>query len=198
MRKLTMVVMGLLWLQGCAQHPVEPAATPAATTTVAPSPHEDFRTFCTHAACQHDVDIDLIQAGLAGYHHHFELLPPAVQPEVVTVYAGQKVKAAATFKDGRFAGWVEPAAATADDVILTFDLQQGSSGMMLDMHNDSQKMVKLSLYKVDLRAIGGEPQYTSSCPVMAGAGDFETWPEPVFEIDVRSAEISASAAGACN
>lgn len=193
MRNPAMILAALLWIAGCARQPTHASATP-----VAPPAQEDFRTFCTHAACQRDVDIDLIQAGLGEYHHHFELLPPSVQPEVVTVYAGQKVKAAATFKDGKFAGWVAPAAATADDVMLSFDLQQASSGMMLDVHNDSQRMVKLSLFKVDLRAVGGEPQYTSSCPVMAGTGDFETWPEAVFEIDVRSADLSPSAAGACN
>src|SRR5690242_3319132 len=114
MRKPALVVTALLWIAACAQQPATPpAVAPAVMQPAAPSPPEDFRTFCIHAACQHDVDIDLIQPGLVQYHRHFDLLPPSVQPQVVTVYAGQKVKAAATFKDGKFAGWTEAPAAKA-------------------------------------------------------------------------------------
>ncbi|HEY3644996.1 MAG TPA: hypothetical protein VGM16_06620 [Gammaproteobacteria bacterium] len=197
MRKLAMVIAGLSWMAGCAQQPAKSTAAQAVAAAPAPPP-EDFRTFCTHAACQHDVDVDLVQADGGKYHRHFDLLPPSVQPQLITIYPGQKVQAAATFKDGKFAGWIDASAAKADDVILSFDLEQGSIGMTLSIHNDGQKLVKLDLSKLDLQAASDEPQHTSSCPVFAGKGDFELWSEPVFEIDVVSADISPAAAGICN
>ena len=199
MRELLMLVTGLLWIAACVQQPANPpAARPAAGKPAAPLPHEDFHTYCTHAACQHDVDIDLVQANGGRYHRHFDLLPPSVQPHLVTVHPGQTVKAAASFEDGKFIGWSEAAAAKPGDVLLTFKLQQGIAGMMLSVHNDSDRPVKLTLLKVDLQAADDEPEHTSSCPVMARGGDFETWPEPVFEIDVRSAGLVPAVAGICN
>lgn len=194
-----MIVAGLLWIVACAQQPVAaptPAAQPAAEVPAAAPAHEDFQTYCTHAACQHDVDIDLTQADGNKYHRHFSLMPPTVQPQLITVYPGQTVKAAAAFKDGQFTGWTTVPAAQAGDVVLTFKLEQGAAGMMLSVHNDSGKQVKLALYKVDLQHPDDDPAYTSSCPVLAGGDGFETWPESIFEIDVRSADISA--ASACN
>lgn len=198
MRNLVMVIAGVLSLAACARQPANPSATSPAAAAAVPPPQEDFRSFCSHAACQHDVDIDLTQADGRLYHRHFDLLPPSVQPQLVTVYPGQTVKVAATFKDGKFAGWAEATAAKLGDVVLSFDLRQGSAGMMLSVHNDSETRVKLSVAKVDLQAASDEPKHTSSCPVMPGGGDFETWPEPVFQIDVQSADISPAMAGACD
>lgn len=195
MRKLTMVAAGLLCIAACARQPAQPPT--AAPATVPPS-HEDFRTFCSHADCQRDVDIDLATSDGKLYHRHFALLPPSVQPDLVTIYPGQKVQAAAVFRDGKFGGWVEAGAAKPGDVLLAFELQQGPAGMVLSIHNGSQKTVKLALAKVDLRASGDDPQHTSSCPVLAGGADSETWPEPIFEIDVQSADLSPAAAGTCD
>lgn len=194
-----MMIAGLLGIAACAQQPATapiPAAPPAATAPAAA--HEDFQTYCSHADCQHDVDIDLIQADGSKYHRHFSLMPPTVQPQLVTIYPGQTVKAAASFKDGKFAGWTTVKEAKPDDVVLAFKLEQVEPGMMLSVVNDSGKQVKLALYKVDLQHPEDDPAYTSSCPVLAGSGGFEHWPEPIFEIDVRSADISLTSTGYCN
>src|SRR5579871_6156010 len=115
----------MVLLAACAHAPPMPGAPtdkPASSGSMPPVKAGEFEAFCAspNANCQHDIDIDLVDSDGSKFHKHFDLMPPSVQPGFVTIYPGQTIKAAASFQDGKFSGWIEASTAKPDDIVLTF------------------------------------------------------------------------------
>ncbi|MEX2961347.1 hypothetical protein [Microbulbifer sp. TYP-18] len=69
---------------------------------------------------------------------------------------------------------------------VTFELSKMSSGMMLSATNTLDQAVKYDIYMIDY---SGKRHYTSSCPMMAGAGVFESWPHNIPELSIENFRV---------
>jgi hypothetical protein len=151
---------------------------------------DEFEAFCQHAACQRNVVVELREPGESVYKKTFDLMPPSVQPMMLTLFPGQSIEAAASFKDGQFTGWRPVAEAGPDDVRMSFRFSQDEKAphpMLLMIVNKGSKNIKLDLGQ--MRPQDEDPMRTSSCPVLAGKGDVEFWPYPIVELLVGTPKL---------
>ncbi|GAB3103506.1 hypothetical protein G8770_19700 [Aestuariicella hydrocarbonica] len=72
---------------------------------------------------------------------------------------------------------------------ITFELSKMSSGMMLSASNTLDQIVKYDIYMIDYN---GNKHYTSSCPMMAGAGVFESWPHNIPQLSIENFRVLAA------
>ena len=73
-----------------------------------------------------------------------------------------------------------------DEGNVTFNLSRMSAGMMLSATNKLDHIVKYDIYLIDDT---GKKHYTSSCPMMAGAGVFESWPHNIPKLSIENFRI---------
>lgn len=73
-----------------------------------------------------------------------------------------------------------------DEGDVTFNLSRMSAGMMLSASNKLDHIVKYDIYMIDNN---GKRHYTSSCPMMAGAGVFESWPHDIPKLSIENFRI---------
>ncbi len=153
---------------------------------------ENLETYCETSVelCRKNLRIVLRRKEGEAYDETFALLPPAVQPGMLSVHPGETVRAVPQFENGEFAGWRTPKAdEPADTQILTISLEQNdkSEGMMASVGTNTGPALKL---RMGLVRIDGDdaPESTSSCPLAEGGGHtFEMWPYPVFVLLVADA-----------
>ncbi|MFZ5637254.1 MAG: hypothetical protein ACOY82_11815 [Pseudomonadota bacterium] len=151
-----------------------------------------LREHCKTSAspCRENLQVVLRRDGGETYDRTFALLPPAVQPHMISVHPGEIVRAVPLFENERFAGWRAPRAdEPADTQILTIDLDQmdDKAGMMASVSTNTGPALKLRMGLVRLDG-SDEPESTSSCPLRAGGWkNFEMWPYPIFVLLVADA-----------
>lgn len=179
----------------------------AATRPAAASEHaknadeENLETYCETSVepCRKNVRIVLRRKEGEAYDETFALLPPAVQPGMLSIHPGETVRAVPEFENGEFAGWRTPKAdEPADTQILTISLEQSENnpGMMASVGTNTGPALKL---RMGLVRIDGDDsaESTSSCPLEEGGGHtFEMWPYPVFVLLVADATRPAKDDGA--
>lgn len=69
---------------------------------------------------------------------------------------------------------------------VTFSLSKMPTGMMLSASNKLDYIVKYDIYMIDYN---GKKHYTSSCPVMAGSGVFESWPHNIPKLSIENFRV---------
>lgn len=69
---------------------------------------------------------------------------------------------------------------------VTFSLSKMPTGMMLSASNKLDYIVKYDIYMIDYN---GKKHYTSSCPVMAGSGAFESWPYNIPKLSIENFRV---------
>lgn len=153
---------------------------------------ENLDTYCETSVepCRKHLRIVLRRKEGEAYDETFALLPPAVQPGMLSIHPGETVRAVAEFENGEFAGWRTPKAdEPADTQILTISLEQieNDAGMRANVGTNTGPALKL---RMGLVRIDGDDsaESTSSCPLAEGGGHtFEMWPYPIFVLLVADA-----------
>lgn len=69
---------------------------------------------------------------------------------------------------------------------ISFKLSGMDDGMMLSGKNMLNVAIKYDIYMVDYN---GKKHYTSSCPMMAGVGVFESWPHNIPKISIENFRV---------
>lgn len=170
----------------------------AATIPAAASEHEknadeeNLDAYCETSVepCRKNLRIVLRRKEGEAYDETFALLPPAVQPGMLSIHPGETVRAVPYFENGAFAGWRTPKTdEPADTQILTISLEQNDKGegMIASVGTNTGPALKL---RMGLVRIDGDDaaESTSSCPLAEGGGHtFEMWPYPVFVLLVADA-----------
>ena len=154
---------------------------------------EALRTYCrtSPAPCREHLRITLRRDNGKPYDRTFDLLPPAVQPDMVSVHPGETVRAVPLFKDGKFSGWRMPRPdEPAGTQIVTIHLAQAEKGvgMTAKVSTNSGEGLKLRMGLVRLDGTD-QPEATSSCGLRSGGfTSFESWPYPIFVLLVADAK----------
>lgn len=129
----------------------------------------------------------------------WEEAPPVVR-DMASVYAGETIALRGREVESAL---VDLAAGPGegDEPVLELGLSQNADGQMsLRVTNGFDRTVKYRLGMMRLRDEDGRVLETSSCPVGAGLTNFETWPEPIFQLivtDVRFLDDDDPAASRC-
>jgi len=183
-----MMLHGSLLLLALATAPAAPAKPAPPPGTAVPPELVDY---CKARKCRHDVDVTLRDASGKPMHMHRELMPPAVEPDMVNVLPGEKVEFVAEFKDGKFSGWRLPTpkdGAGAYRISIELKQNEKDAGMTATVRNNGPKNLKFSMGLVRVEP-GAKPEGTSSCPVIAKGSGYEMWPFPVGSLLLRDARI---------
>ena len=150
-----------------------------------------LQTFCETAPCRRDLRVRLRRENGKPYDEIFELLPPAVQDNIITIHPGEKVSGVPIFDGDTFTGWraTRPDEA-ADTQIVTIDLAQDEDRVSMRAHVSTNTGTALKLRMGLIRLDGDDqPESTSSCPLQAGGfSSFEMWPYPIFVLLVADAK----------
>jgi hypothetical protein len=132
---------------------------------------QGFIEYCKTALCRKNLTIKLKQDDGKYYERTFELLPPAVQGEMIYIYAGEIIFIEADFNADKPVNFKQVLENTNPDKTIVFDLKQSTDigdglGMMLTVSNPFSKPLH---YKMGMMPLDKEDLYkTSSCPVIAG------------------------------
>lgn len=161
-----------------------------------------LQDYCKTSAspCREHLRIQLRRDKGESYDRTFDLLPPPVQPNMISVHPGETVRAVPIFENDTFTGWRAPRADDpADTQTLTIQLEQapGRADMLAHVGNNTASTLKL---RMGLVRIDGDnaPESTSSCPLRPGMTNFESWPYPIFVLIVAEAKrIPEAEAGLC-
>lgn len=193
-------LLGALLTLASAQATI--AAEPSSAADDADPQLARMREICRASSvpCREQLRIVLRRDKGETYDETHALLPPPVQPGMVSVYPGETVRAVPTFEGDRFSGWRavrddEP----ADTQILSIELKQTDdrAGMSAVVATNTGPALKLRMGLIRLDA--EDPESTSSCPLQAGGGtNHEMWPYPIFVLLVADAtRPTPEQAGVC-
>ena len=146
---------------------------------------QGFIEYCETAMCRKNLTVKLKQNDWQYYERTFELLPPAVQGEMINIYAGEKIFIEADFNADQPENFKQVLENKNPEKTIVFDLKQATDtgdgiGMMLTVSNPFSRPLH---YKMGMMPLDKEDLYkTSSCPVIAGGSIYEHWPHPIFQI----------------
>lgn len=101
------------------------------------------------------------------------------QDGIITIEPKDKVYAEVTVTNGRIAEVTQIESILSPEKTITFEFSETKHGTMLSVQNPFDQPIKYSINMVDY---SGNFHKTSSCPVMAGGGAFESWPHPIPQI----------------
>ena len=102
---------------------------------------------------------------------------------VVTIKPHGKVYAEITVTDGEIAEVTQVESILNPEKTVTFEFSESEYGTMLSVQNPFEQPIKYHINMVDY---SGNFHQTSSCPVMAGGGAFESWPHPIPQLVVSN------------
>ncbi len=145
--------------------------------------------FCKSNSCRQDLTISLKQKDGTKFENTFKLLPPAVQPSFISIYAGETIYIEAVEEKEAPTGLVQVKSMKNPDKTIMFkfeqqnDISDGKS-MLLTVKNPFSKPIR---YNIGMMPLDQENLIkTSSCPVIAKGSVFEIWPFPIFQIVVSN------------
>ena len=153
----------------------------AAQYTVPPEEQERVeKEMCKHVGCAFDVHVVLKQKDGSTYDKRLRTVP-VVQPNGVSVYAGQSVLFEADVQGDQLVNLKLVKTIEHPDKTLSASLVQDSdNSMRLTLHNPFNQNLKIAMGIMPLDHV--DLLNTSSCPVLAGKIGFELWPYPLFQV----------------
>jgi len=145
--------------------------------------------YCQSNPCRNNLKITLNQKDGSIYDKTFKILPPAVQPSFISIYAGETIYVEA--KEGKDAPMELIQVKTIQNpertIVFKFEQQKETGdgkSMLLTVKNPFSKAIR---YNMGMMPLDRERLLkTSSCPVRAGLSVFENWPFPIFQIVVAN------------
>jgi len=143
--------------------------------------------FCKVNPCRKDLTIKLKRIDGSDFQNIFKLLPPAVQPAFISIYAGETLYIEANEGKDAPTDFIQVKEMKNPEKTIVFILKQknkmgDAKSMLLTVINPFSKDIRYSMGMMPLdkeRLIK-----TSSCPVLARKSTFEIWPFPIFQIVV--------------
>lgn len=178
MRTLFATVLTCIVMVGCeSEIPIDASPVPGWDTDFA-------QEMCTTDPCRGPLEVKLRLADGSAFELRLTRGTPIVQKgQIVTIFPGETVLLSATIEGDRLTQ-VRP---TDSDAIpaLQMQLSQAETGpptMQLNVRSTFPRAVKFDLDMMLPGADNGATIYTSSCPVIAGTTNAETWPEPIFQL----------------
>lgn len=125
----------------------------------------------------------IVSALLSGCNSNYvkEQNLKSLQGEIITIEPMHKVYAEVTITDGRIVEVTQVESILNPDKTITFEFSESKHGTMLSVQNPFEKPIKYHINMVDY---SGNFHKTSSCPVMAAGGAFESWPHPIPKLVV--------------
>ena len=102
---------------------------------------------------------------------------------VITIKPQNKVYAELTITDGEIVNVIQAESVLNPEKTVTFEFSETDHGTMLSVQNPFEQPIKYHINMVDF---SGNFHQTSSCPVMAGGGAFESWPHPIPQLVVSN------------
>ena len=126
----------------------------------------------------------------SGYIKEQNLTP--LQGGGVTVKADSVVYAELTITDGKIVAVTPVDRIMTPEKTVTFEFSETENGTMLSVKNPFDQPIKYHINMVDY---SGNFHKTSSCPVMAGGGAFESWPHPIPQLVVSNFRFLESEQG---
>jgi hypothetical protein len=180
-----LLAASMLVFAGCASEQAhrrpEPNSLPAGYQAVAPEEAALVeKEMCQKVDCVFDARIVLRKKDGSVFDKTYHALP-VVQPQGVSVYAGQSVLFEADVLGEHLANPRMVSTVEHPEKTLSAKLEQDNDGsMMLSVHNPFDHHLKISMGIMTLDH--DNLIKTTSCPVVAGGSSFELWPYPVFQV----------------
>jgi len=144
------------------------------------SPEEAKNDMCKMVGCAFDVRVVLKQKDGSTYDKTLPVVP-VVQPNGVSVYAGQSVLFEADIQGDQLGNFKLVRSVEHPEKTLSANLEQTSdNSMRLTVRNPLKQHLKIAMGIMPLDHT--QLVKTSSCPVVAGGASFELWPYPVFQV----------------
>jgi len=170
------IALAFSLLAGCASSP--PAATyrPVAEQETKRVEKE----MCEKVSCVFNARIVLKKKDGTIFDKTYSSLP-TVQPEGVSVYAGQTIQFEADVENDHLTRFVPVDAVQHPEKTLSATLKQVDDGSMtLVVKNPFDRNIKIAMAMMPLDH--DSLLTTSSCPVIAHGANYELWPYPIFQI----------------
>lgn len=188
----------LMLCTACASQPQAPA--PASNQAAVQEACKDPHVQCSDQA----IPIALHFSDGHGFKQTLQPPIPLVQYDHVYLYPGQALYVEADEVDGKLVNLRVVPAMVHPEKTLILGLQQnggnGGEGMMFSIQQPFDRPLKYRAQVMDFDSPGAFKQ-TSTCPVIAKGGGYETWPEPITQMMVGEfhfVDASSPDAGACS
>lgn len=122
-----------------------------------------------------------------GYYYEYKgfIDPPAIQPDILTIYPGEELYIEAELDGDKLVNLkqVPKSVNPAKTISIKFwqepSIRDGTE-MMLSVTNPFKGYLR---YEIGMMTLDSSNlKYTSSCPVMPGKISYEHWPFPIFQL----------------
>jgi len=145
------------------------------------------KEMCKKLGCAFDVRIVLKQPDGSTYDKRFRTLP-VVQPNGVSVYAGQRVLFEADVQGDQLTNFKLVKTVEHPEKTLSASLEQRSdNSMALTMQNPFNQNLKIDMGIMPLDR--HDLLKTSSCPVLAEKIGIELWSYPIFQVTLGNLRL---------
>jgi len=141
--------------------------------------------YCKFNPCRKNLKMTLKQKDGSLFERTFTILPPVVQPTLISIFAGETLYIEATEGEEGPTDFVQVKTIRNPERTLVFKFEQqkdvgDGKSMLLTVKNPFSKTLR---YKLGMMPLDMEKLVkTSSCPVAGGQSVFESWPYPIFQI----------------
>ncbi|SHF93286.1 hypothetical protein SAMN04487965_2992 [Microbulbifer donghaiensis] len=102
---------------------------------------------------------------------------------IITIKGQSKVYAEVTINEGKIVDVTQVESVLNPEKTVAFEFSETENGTMLSVKNPFELPIKYHINMVDY---SGNFHKTSSCPVMAGGGAFESWPHPIPQLVISN------------
>jgi hypothetical protein len=158
---------------------------------------------CPLGDCRRNLTITLRKPDGSKFEQKFDLIPPIVQGDMVTIFPGDNLFVEANFEGRKLKSLKSVSDIATPERTIEFNFSQSEkigdgTGMVLKVRNPFDRPLKFHVGKMILE--DDRIMKTSSCPVVAKGMSFEHWPEPIFQLvveDFRLIEPGTKEASAC-
>ena len=136
---------------------------------------------CKATICQKNLHVTMTESDGSTYDHVFDVFPGIIQEAGILVVAGQTVNIEADVNGENLVNLHAVDVITNPSKTIVAHLEQVKGvGMMLSVRNPFKSAIKFNMGIMPLAS--DDLKATSSCPVIAGGGSFETWGFPILQV----------------
>jgi len=153
----------------------------------------ELETYCQdNPNCRRNVQISM-ETDSGPFETFLTEYWPAVGDSGISLLPGEELFVEVRIEDGIVLGFKQVTEIIDPDRTFTFRfVQEHGIGMMLSVQNPFDQPIKYSIDMIDFQ---GTSHQTSSCPLVAGGGAFESWPHPIPEIHITNFRVLSESDG---